>query len=101
MFSKRIIGLFFILLFSFQLAPALQIGSFLYSNQMTEEIPHNTDDSGMKFQDNSLKHFYNTLSDHGNNELTTGFFLIGKAVDVKVITRSSDDIQTPPPNSFA
>ncbi len=98
MLSKRILGLFFILLFSFQLAPVQQVGSFLYSNQLTEEIPHHTDESGMKNPDDSLKHFYYSLVDHGHHEPDSGAFLTGKAVDVKVVTRSSDDIQTQPPN---
>jgi hypothetical protein len=98
MLSKRILGLFFILLFSFQLAPIQQVGSFLYSNKMTEEIPHNPDDSGMKNPDDSLKHFYYFPIDHGHKEPDPGGLLSGKAVDVKVVTRSSDDIQTQPPN---
>jgi hypothetical protein len=101
MLKKRLLGLFFILLFSFQLAPIQQVGSFLCSNQMTEEIPHGTDEAGAKNPDDSLKHFYYSLSDHGNHELLLGSILNGMAVDVKVKSRSSDDIQTPPPNFIA
>jgi hypothetical protein len=102
MLKKRLLGLFFILLFSFQLAPMQQVGSFLYSNQMTEEIPHHgADEAGAKNPDDSLKHFYYSLSDHGGHVLLPHSILTGKAVDVKVKSRSSDDIQTPPPNSIA
>lgn len=94
---KCIVG-FFILLFSFQLAPVQQVGSFLYNNQMTEEIPHGQDDSGAKYSDDSLKHFFQTLSDQGDQDLAFGCLLTGMAVDIRIITRSFDDIQTPPPN---
>jgi hypothetical protein len=99
MLRLRLIGLFFILLFSFQLVPIQQVGSILYSSQMTEEKPH--DDTGTKSPDDSSKNYYYFLSDHGNHEPNSGAILTGKAVDVKVTSRSSDDIQTPPPNYFS
>lgn len=95
---KKVIVSFFILLFSFQLAPVQQVGSFLYNNQLMEEIPHNHDDSGSKYSDDSLKQLFHTFSEQGIKEHAQGFFLTGKAVDVNITTRSSDDIQTPPPN---
>jgi hypothetical protein len=88
-------------LFSFQLAPVQQVGSFLYNNQLMEEIPHGNDDSGAKFSDDSIKQLFHTFSEQGINEQVQGSFLTGKAVDVNITTRSSDDIQTPPPNSIA
>jgi hypothetical protein len=96
--TKKLIVGFFILLFSFQLAPVQQVGSFLYNNQLMEEIPHNYDDSGSKYSDDSLKQFFHSFSEPGMNEQAQVFFLTGKAVDVNITTRSSDDIQTPPPN---
>ncbi len=63
-----------------------------------EEIPHNHDDSGSKYSDDSLKQLFHTFSEQGIKEHAQGFFLTGKAVDVNITTRSSDDIQTPPPN---
>lgn len=100
MLTRKCIVGFFILLFSFQLAPVQQVGSFLYNNQMTEEIPHGQDDSGAKYADDSLKHFFQSLSDLGEHEQAFEGLLRGKAVDIKIITRSFDDIQTPPPNNF-
>ena len=97
MLYKRILGTFFILLFSFQLAPVQQVGSFLYSNQMTEEIPHNPDEGTTKYPEDSLK-LYFVSHDHGHDELLAGHLFKGMAVDVKVISRWLDDIQTPPPN---
>jgi hypothetical protein len=97
---KLIVG-FFILLFSFQLAPVQQVGAFLYNNQITEEIPHSQDDSGMKYQDDIFKQLIFTVADQGDNIGIPGSFLTGKAVDINLKTRSSDDIQTPPPNVVA
>jgi len=95
---KKVIVGFFILLFSFQLAPVQQGGTFLPNNQLMEEIPHTHDDSGAKYSDDSLKQIFHNFSEQVINELAQGFFLTGKAVDVNITTRSSDDIQTPPPN---
>lgn len=95
---KKILVGFFLLLFSFQLAPVQQVGAFLYNNQMTEEIPHSQDDSGMKYQDDIFKQLFFTVSDQGDHANEPGSFLTGKAVDINIKTRSSDDIQTPPPN---
>jgi hypothetical protein len=95
---NKVIVSFFILLFSFQLAPVQQVGSFLYNNQLMEEIPHSQDDSGAKYSDDSLKQLFYTFSEPGINEHVQGSFLTCKAVDVNITTRSSDDIQTPPPN---
>jgi hypothetical protein len=96
--QKMLVG-FFLLLFSFQLAPDQEVGAFLYSNQIPEEIPHGQDESGMKYPDDSFKQVIQNFSDQGNNIQYPASFLKGKAVDVNIKTRSSDDIQTPPPNS--
>ena len=90
---------FFLLLFSFQLAPVQEVGAFLYNNQITEEIPHGQEESGMKYPDDSFKLLIQFFSDQGNSIQYPASFLKGKAVDVNIKTRSSDDIQTPPPNS--
>jgi hypothetical protein len=95
--QKILVG-FFLLIFSFQLAPVQEVGAFLYNNQITEEIPHGQDESGMKYPDDSFKQLIQFFSDQGYNVQNTASILKGKAVDDNVTTRSSDDIQTPPPN---
>jgi hypothetical protein len=95
---RKILVGFFILLFSFQLIPVQQVGSLLYSNQLMEEMPHSQDTGCLKFADDNFKHFDFTHYVSLHNEIISGYLLTGKAVDVKIITRSSDDIQTPPPN---
>jgi hypothetical protein len=99
-FKKILVG-FSMVLFSFQLAPVQQVGAFLYNSQLTEEIPHSQEDSGMKFQDDLLKQLISPLWDEGECEQGPGSFQKGKAVDFCIKTRSSDDIQTPPPNLIA
>jgi hypothetical protein len=96
---KKILGSFFLMLFSFQLVPVQEVGFFLYNNQMTEEIPHGQDESCVKYPDDSFKQLLQYSPDQGNNMDYPISFLTGKAVDDNVTTRSSDDIQTPPPNS--
>jgi hypothetical protein len=98
---KKILVGFFLLLFAFQLAPVQQVGAFLYNNQITEEIPHGQDDSGMKYQDDVFKQLLFTVSDLGDHANELGSFLTGKAVDINIKTRSSDDVQTPPPNRIS
>ncbi len=97
--QKMLVG-FFLLIFSFQLAPVQEVGAFLYNNQITEEIPHGQDESGMKYPDDSFKQLIQFFSDQGNNLQLAASLLKGKAVDVNIKTRTSDDIQTPPPNSI-
>ncbi|MGL6266555.1 MAG: hypothetical protein ACRC2O_01475 [Chitinophagaceae bacterium] len=98
--QKILVG-FFLLIFSFQLAPVQEVGFFLYNNQNTEEIPHGQDESGMKYPDDSFKQLIQFFSDQGNNLQYTASLLKGKAVNDSIQTRSSDDIQTPPPNLIA
>jgi len=96
--KKMLVG-FFLLLFSFQLAPVQEVGAFLCNNQITEEIWHGQNESGIKYPDDSFKQLLQNFSEQGNNIQSPASFLKGKAVDVNIKTRSSDDIQTPPPNS--
>ena len=44
--GKRIINIFLILVMAIQVLPIQQMGKLLYTNQFTEEIPHNFDHSG-------------------------------------------------------
>lgn len=98
--KKMLIG-FFLLFFSFLLVPVHQVGFFIYNNQIAEEIPHGQDDSGMKYPDDTLKQLIFTYSDQEDDAQTPGYFLKGQAVDINIKTRSSDDIQTPPPNHIS
>ncbi len=43
MWLRRIITLFCFIVLSFQLLPVRQLGSLLFSNQLTEECPHDSD----------------------------------------------------------
>jgi hypothetical protein len=97
---KFIVG-FFILLFCFQMAPVQQVGSLLYSNQIMEEIPHGQDSGQIKYPDDSLKHFESIHFLSFHRDVSLHSFLTGQAADARVMTRSSDDIQTPPPNHIA
>ena len=100
MLYKKILGCFFILLFSFQLVPVQNVGSFLYSNQMTEEIPHGSDDAPVKKMADPCKQLHSFNPDFGDNVALTGDPITAKATDENIISRALDDIQTPPPNYY-
>ena len=96
--NKIIIG-FFLLLFSFQLVPDQQVGFRLYSNQITEEISDCQETENIKYAGEVSKQFEFSHLVSFHKELQPFFIISGKAFEVKLITRSSDDIQTPPPNN--
>lgn len=97
---KKILVGFFLLIFSYQLAPVQEVGAFLYNNQMTEEIPHGQDESGLKYPDDSLKFAISTQYLLFKNNFSQDSFLFDKELIIRIITRTSDDITTPPPNQI-
>ena len=101
MIKKKIIGVFLILLFSFQLVPVLQVGSFLYQGQMTEELPHSDTGTGGKMLSGDCKQLLSGHEYDGLEEailsIDHSFSLLAEAFN----TRHADDIQTPPPNHFS
>jgi hypothetical protein len=96
--NKIIIG-FLLLLFSFQLVPDQQVGFGLYSNLITEEISDCQETENIKYGGEVSRHFESTHLVSFHKELQPFFIISGKAFAVKLLTRSSDDIQTPPPNN--
>ena len=55
MFKNKIISFFLALLMMVQMVPVEQIGAMLCSNQWTEELPHNAEQSSKS--DSSVCHF--------------------------------------------
>jgi len=98
MLIRKIFVGFFILLFSFQLVPVHQIGSLLFSKRITEEILQTRDSEQIKYPDDSLKNVESAPFIFLQNELSPDALLFEKAVKVRILTRTTDDIQTPPPN---
>jgi hypothetical protein len=100
MLKERIIGIVLVLIFSFQLAPILQVGSFLYQGQLTEELPHHSD-SGMssgKLSADSNKNFVPSV-DQLLPGLLSNLLCLSQACSVEAYSsRQADDVQTPPPN---
>jgi hypothetical protein len=97
--NKAIVA-FLILLFSFQFLPIKQVGSFIYCNQLTEELPHAGDcgSNTANFFDGTSK--YIDHQDALNHLVIPNQHISVKlhSVDEEFISRSSDDINTPPPN---
>jgi len=100
MLKKRVISVFFLMLFSFQLLPLRQVGSLLYSNQLMEEISHGSETGNAKFGDTSKNIDY-FFTENSISLLSLAASLLLSPLDDNFKSRSSDDIQTPPPNFHA
>jgi hypothetical protein len=98
MLIRKIFVGFFILLFCFQLAPVDQIGSVLFSKQIIEEIPQGQESEQIRYPEDSIKNFVSAPFLFFQYDLSQDALLFEKAIKVRIITRTSDDIQTPPPN---
>ena len=95
---KKIINIFLIIVFATQILPIQQVGSLLFGNQLTEEVPHAIDDfvkDGSKCEGKCefVIDFYETIMPH----FTTVSLLI-KDLCVIFPHNHSTDIHTPPPN---
>jgi len=98
MLLRKVIAITLLSLFAFQLLPVKQVGSILYANQLLEEIPHNADAGTAKYSDevksvDFLPHHYQGLTP---GIMSTRFI---HCRNITLLTRSSDDIPTPPPNA--
>jgi hypothetical protein len=91
---------FFILLFCFQLVPVKQMGLLLYSNQITEEVTQGQETEQFKYPDDNIKYLLNTQNLIFKRQFSTNLFQFDQRLTVQIITRISDDIQTPPPNNI-
>ena len=100
--SKAIV-VFLILLFSFQFLPIKQVGSVFYCNQLTEELPHSGDcgTNASGFFDSASK--YNDHFDYLHQLVIPSLKINVRLhfADEEFKSRSSDDINTPPPNNRA
>jgi hypothetical protein len=97
--NKAIVA-FLILLFSFQFMPIKQVGSFLYCNQLTEELPHAGDNGSntANFTDGASKYIDHADALHHLVMPNQDISLKLDFVDEEFISRNADDISTPPPN---
>jgi hypothetical protein len=95
--GKRIINIFLILVLAIQILPIQQMGKLLYTNQFTEEIPHNLDHSGEPQQSESKSDFIST-PELSITHLKDCIGLI-RPVTADVIPQNhTTEIHVPPPN---
>ncbi|TDO29166.1 hypothetical protein [Sediminibacterium goheungense] len=95
--GKRIINIFLILVLAVQILPIQQMGKLLYTNQFTEEIPHNLDHSGEPQQSEAKSDFISTpeLSIFHQKD----FIGLIRPVTADVIPQNhTTEIHVPPPN---
>ncbi len=95
--GKRIINIFLILVMAIQILPIQQMGKLLYTNQFTEEIPHNLDHSGELQKSESKSDFIST-PELSIAHLKDCISLI-RPVTADVIPQNhTTEIHVPPPN---
>lgn len=88
---KRIIAVVLILVFSIPLIPVSQVGFLISSNQMTEEVVHESVAYPLQADASELFHVF----------LPNGNVMINyhkTSTDEDIRSRQADDVQTPPPN---
>ena len=95
---KKIITIFFLLLFTTQLLPIKQIGQLIAGATMTEELPGTGHSSTAKFIDSKWLHgSFNT----GNmNALANSSQSCYIHFSETLPCHLASDVQTPPPNIF-
>lgn len=95
MLRKKFVSLLFIMVFAIPLMPVMQVGSFLYQNQFSEEIASHGlflvtkgEAAEQEYPNAGLVHFSQLLPDLHNI-----------SSDEMLSSRQADDVTTPPPNS--
>jgi hypothetical protein len=88
---KRVIAIVLILVFSIPLIPVSQVGFLLSTNQMTEEIVHESVAHPIQADSSDLIHDFVASSQVVVNDHKI-------STDEDFTTRQADDVQTPPPN---
>jgi hypothetical protein len=97
----KIIAVFLLVLFSYQLVPVTVVGSFLYSNQLMEELPHGLAGGSNNCSQSPAEHLWDQeiCPACGRQfSLACEPELSDLDSDSIVHSRCADDIQTPPPN---
>jgi hypothetical protein len=86
--GRKLIAILLMLVFSIPLAPVSQVGDLLSSNQLQEEIMHNTCKEIHKAESDMTLHPPSTQTLHPEPLYSP----------VSLYSRQADDIFTPPPN---
>jgi hypothetical protein len=100
MLKLRVISFFLILLISVQMLPLRQIGKVLASNQWTEELPHDVDETGK----DTLVKFNHTFVPGGPSTCSGSFAFETKVLayihlSEQIPSNHSTEIVSPPPDA--
>ena len=100
MIKLKIIAFFLSLLIGMQMLPVRQIGNLLGKNQLTEELPHDADESG---KDSSVK-FNHPFLPPANYTTSVSFASETKALayihfSEQIPSNHSTEVVSPPPDS--
>ena len=96
--GKRIINIFLILVLAIQILPIQQMGKLLFTNQFTEEIPHNLDSSGDPSHQSDSKSDFISTPELSIVHRKYFLCLIFPFTDSVIPQNHTTEIHVPPPN---
>ena len=96
--TKKLINIFLLLTFAVQMLPVQQIGSMLFGNQLTEEVPHALDDFSKDECKSEGKSEFLETSFASIEPHFTIVSIVLKELSVTFPHNHSTDIYSPPPN---
>ncbi len=96
--GKRIINIFLILVLAVQILPIQQMGKLLFTNQFTEEIPHNLDSAGEPSQQSDAKSDFISTPELSLVHRKDCLGLIFPFTDAVIPQNHTTEIHVPPPN---
>ena len=96
--SKKICTLFLLLVLAIQILPIQQIGSLLFSNQFTEEVPHSIDLEKDSFKKLALKSDYLSTPSFNISSAFIDFSFQHRYFADAVPQNHAGEIHVPPPN---
>jgi hypothetical protein len=95
MLKKRIISFFLVLVFAIPVLPVIQVGSFLYQNQFSEELSGHGLSLIKKDADTKPDSHHFIFPESAVTRIAT----LPIGLDERFYSRQADDIMTPPPNA--
>lgn len=96
--KKRLCTYFLLLVLAIQILPIQQMGSLLFSNQFTEEIPHSVDMDKGCFKKAGIKSDYLPTPTFAITPVFIGFSFQHLHFADAIPQNHTGDIHVPPPN---
>ena len=97
--KKKICTYFLLLVLTIQILPIQQMGSLLFSNQFTEELPHSVDIEKSCFKKADIKSDYLTTASFSLSSAFINFSFEYLHFADAIPQNHTGEIHVPPPNS--